>query len=434
MTNVPQIVRDRLKAAPPVEHPDANLLTAFAESSLSGHERTTVLHHLSRCADCREVVVLALPATEAVQPTSSPKRISWPTWPALRWGLVAAGVVAVASVGVVRYQHENRAQTASLKAVATEARNDVPVPPASSADASKATSHAAYPAPNAPAPRERRQEPAAPAEAKRTLLMNPAIGGAVLGQRVASLPQAQAPTPASPVLVGQQPARSKDFQVPAANEVVEVTGANVQTEIAENRTAPTQALDLNEPAVAKSKNAEAPQAASAGAAAAAPSPNPSAGAQVAEAQMKIMQSPARWTISGTGALQRSFDQGQTWQDVNVAANAMSVDTFYFKQETAEVSAKPAAKQSLKKGAAAPMTFRAVTANGLDVWAGGPQGALYHSADNGNHWTRVVPTSSGLVLSGDIVALDFPDPQHGKVTTSTPEVWITTDAGQTWQKQ
>ena len=62
MQNVPKIVRDRLQAAAPaVNHPDADLLTAFAERSLPEHERTVVLEHLARCGDCRDIVALALP-------------------------------------------------------------------------------------------------------------------------------------------------------------------------------------------------------------------------------------------------------------------------------------------------------------------------------------------------------------------------------------
>jgi photosystem II stability/assembly factor-like uncharacterized protein len=224
------------------------------------------------------------------------------------------------------------------------------------------------------------------------------------------------------------------------NETAEVSGANGESDIAQNRTAPIQGLDLSEPAVAKSKNAE-PQAGYAGAAAAtAPSPNPPAGlvtTQLAEAQPKVTPPPARWTISGTGALQRSLDQGQTWQDVNVADSDAALSAFSFARQTVsaqEVSKHASNKPALKKNAASPLVFRTVTFNGPDVWAGGSQGALYHSVDNGDHWTRVVPTASGTSLSGDVVTLDFPDPQHGKVTTSTPEVWMTSDDGQTWQKQ
>ena len=112
MQNVPKIVRDRLQAAPPaVNHPDADLLTAFAERSLPDRERTVVLEHLARCGDCRGIVALSLPEVESVQTTVRPSPSGWLTWPALRWGFVAAGVVAVASLGILQFQR--RAQHAT---------------------------------------------------------------------------------------------------------------------------------------------------------------------------------------------------------------------------------------------------------------------------------------------------------------------------------
>jgi photosystem II stability/assembly factor-like uncharacterized protein len=90
-------------------------------------------------------------------------------------------------------------------------------------------------------------------------------------------------------------------------------------------------------------------------------------------------------------------------------------------------------QALKQDAASPL-FRAVAANGAEVWAGGSGGLLYHSRDAGDHWSRIVPASAGGTPTGDIVGLEFADPQHGKVSTSTAEIWITADSGQTWQKQ
>jgi photosystem II stability/assembly factor-like uncharacterized protein len=101
-------------------------------------------------------------------------------------------------------------------------------------------------------------------------------------------------------------------------------------------------------------------------------------------------------------------------------------------KTSRAKAKDADK--VLKRETASLVFRAVAAAGADIWAGGSAGALYHSQDAGNHWIRVSPVSSGTVLTSDIVSLDFPDPQHGKLSTSTSEVWITADAGQTWQKQ
>jgi len=50
MESVPKIVRDRLQAVPPAaNHPDADLLAAFAEQSLPSDERASVLEHLARC-------------------------------------------------------------------------------------------------------------------------------------------------------------------------------------------------------------------------------------------------------------------------------------------------------------------------------------------------------------------------------------------------
>jgi len=109
----------------------------------------------------------------------------------------------------------------------------------------------------------------------------------------------------------------------------------------------------------------------------------------------------RWTISSDGQLQHSIDSGKTWQPVAVAEKA---------------------------------TFRALSANGPDLWVGGPAGLLYHSTDAGGHWTQVKPIANGATLTADVAALEFTDLLHGKLTTSAGEVWITIDAGQTWKIQ
>ena len=142
----------------------------------------------------------------------------------------------------------------------------------------------------------------------------------------------------------------------------------------------------------------------------------------------------RWTITSTGGLQRSLDQGVTWQAIDVMANPESSTNATSLQISANNSrAKRKDAHALKQDAASPL-FRAVAANGAEVWAGGSGGALYHSPDAGDHWTRIVPASVGFTLTGDILSLEFPDPQHGKVSTSAAEIWITSDDGQTWQKQ
>ena len=111
--------------------------------------------------------------------------------------------------------------------------------------------------------------------------------------------------------------------------------------------------------------------------------------------------PPRWTLSSDGTLQRSRDSGRSWQTIQVADNTI---------------------------------FRALAANRLEIWVGGASGALFHSSDAGQHWTQVRPVANGEALADDIIGVEFADTLHGKVTTSVQEIWITADAGQTWQKQ
>lgn len=108
----------------------------------------------------------------------------------------------------------------------------------------------------------------------------------------------------------------------------------------------------------------------------------------------------RWTLSSDGTLQRSLDSGRTWETI------------------------PVSNQT---------TFRALAANGLDIWVGGSGGALFHSSDAGQRWTQVRPVANGEALTDDIIGVEFTDTLHGKLTTSDDESWATADAGQTWQK-
>jgi photosystem II stability/assembly factor-like uncharacterized protein len=140
---------------------------------------------------------------------------------------------------------------------------------------------------------------------------------------------------------------------------------------------------------------------------------------------------ASWAITSAGGLQRSLDQGNSWHDVNVKASPAGTSFDALASVSLE-KAKDTAKADKKQNA--PIVFRVVAANGSEVWAGGAAGQLYHSIDAGNHWSKVVPSADGAVLSGDVVTLEFVDAQHGKVSTSTSEVWVTGDDGLTWRKQ
>ena len=105
MSRLPKSVSERLKASvSPVGHPDPDVLTAFSERLLPPHERAVVMEHLARCGECRDIVALALPATESVPELASAAHHGWLRWPVLRWGAVAAGILVIASIGIQHYR------------------------------------------------------------------------------------------------------------------------------------------------------------------------------------------------------------------------------------------------------------------------------------------------------------------------------------------
>jgi hypothetical protein len=413
MQNVPQIVRERLKAEVSSAHPETNLLAAFTERSLSDNERQTVLEHLARCAACREIVALALPEPLATQNAPSPAHITWLSWPAFRWGVVTAGLALVA-LGALKYQRHTRPQLSAMVArqagpMAATQTNESAAPTAASRNQEKDLGIVAS---NAQSPRQQSPSPArvyAPESRDRTGSRQ----GMSLPAHHQSARQSAAPVPSFlPGLAAKQPAAPP---IPASAETVAVEAQSAAVDATETQQvaqgAPAPMLNRNVGAIDKAKPA----------------------ITTALSQLQVQAAP-RWSITSTGGLQRSFDGGKSWQDVEVTATTTSAVAANFESSARKSLASNQANQTLAKAPDQPLIFRAVAANGSDVWAGGSNAALYHSTDAGNRWVRVMPSSSGVLLTGDIMGLDFSSPQIGSVSTSTGEVWNTTDAGQSWQKQ
>jgi hypothetical protein len=489
MPDVPKFVVKRLGEIPPAlagSHPDADLLTAFAEQSLAGNERALVMEHLAICGDCRDVIAMALPATEIIgqtAPAGSTARTGWFGWPFLRWGALAAGVLAVISVGVLQYTlrlEDNRlASNVTLK---------------DAAPAAAVSNQQALPQPTAPHTEMRSKGLAAPAtqtlaadeaasEAKRvvqppsraahanTFASSAGAGigsgaGRGIGGGAFRSPSASGqtssrggdlalapPSPAPAVPAPNTPAQaSQQVEVGRANETVAVSGANgpvatesvstlPQNQIAQNQVElPVNGRSSTNLDVVKAKDADSNAV------------HGSAGKQsVASPSRPLQTSPAlmvraspRWSISSIGALQRSFDGGNTWENVdpNLSSSSLMSESVTVNGAAPAKADKKADyrsagsqdKKNQKAEASPNAVFRAVAASGLEVWAGGSAGMLFHTSDGGGIWIRVTPSSGGTILTGDIVNIQFSDTQHGRVTTSTPELWTTSDGGQTWQKQ
>ncbi|MDP9161948.1 MAG: YCF48-related protein [Acidobacteriota bacterium] len=118
----------------------------------------------------------------------------------------------------------------------------------------------------------------------------------------------------------------------------------------------------------------------------------------------MIASPAalapQWRLSGNGSPQRFVQASGAWETVLVSPGG---------------------------------AFLAIFSLGNEVWVGGANAALYHSSDAGLHWSAIKPMTNGEFLKGDVTAIEFVDPQHGKLTTANEEVWTTEDAGQSWQR-
>ena len=432
MEQLPKIVRERLKIQAGGEHPDADLLTAFAEQALPDRERSRVLLHVSRCADCRNVLALAaLPAMTASGSLDTARPTRGFQWKVLRWGAAVACVVIVGSAvllrrdvfkphsvetaavpeqpGAEQYAYQPAQQDAATKLRAeqaissgTENEKDIgrveekvlkrPAPPKL-----PVTTPAA---PVARATRGDQKQEIAPgsmqasgsgAEVSGALAAKPAWAGAaaqtVRDERKNPVPEA-----------GPQSTKTTDLAtLGKASEMLEVEASPVPAEVESGN-------KKDAPGKAKAASNAAKDAPAA--------PPVVAQNQVAFSEETVSQKMdrvagirrvplSRWTISSDGRLQHSIDAGRTWQPVAVADKA---------------------------------TFRALSANGPDVWVGGAAGLLYHSADSGANWTQVKPAFANVALAADIAAIEFTDLQHGKITTSAGEVWTTEDAGQTWRRQ
>ncbi len=103
------------------EHPDENLLSAFAEHALTSSERERVVGHLSTCARCRDVVFLAQQAFLETEPSEvAPPRSVVMGWGWRWWGPVGAGVLAVLliAVPIAVHRHRNRVMLSAPEQIA----------------------------------------------------------------------------------------------------------------------------------------------------------------------------------------------------------------------------------------------------------------------------------------------------------------------------
>ena len=418
MPEVPKIVYERLRGAAAAEgaHPDSNLLAAFAEQTLSAAERESVVQHLAQCKDCRAAVALSIPALEAapelaLEPLAPTARVriatgrTWFAWNRLGWAGLAAGVLIAAGVLVMRPGGEKKVNEAQQRPAATIApqveKAEPDKSPATRASSSEVTTTVEN-RPEAPAP------PAAPL---RNEMKKLAVAAAAPKKEAVPPPQASAQSAGANLghsldkdVAGGLVAGASMSRAQSTAESVEVTAeAPLNTETAQ--TSDTLAGAGAAPVVrAKAARAQEASTSSADAkqqyAVSALQDLPTKGRDMAELQKAVpgaAQVVPQWALRGD-KVQRSLDSGARWTTV-------------FHHHALVCAA----------------------ALGADVWAGGKNGDLFHSADSGATWTQVRP-SAGEILHDEVTHIDVYSPGQVVLTTSTNESWSTTDGGKTWTKK
>jgi hypothetical protein len=445
MQQLPKIVKERLATPGLSGHPDADMLTAFAEQSLPGSDRVLIMEHIARCGDCREVLALALPEMEeAVAPVTWQR--PWFSMPVLRWGAIAAACVVLVSVGVVRYRQGSPQMTAEVKIpkestfnTASNTSNEPAIPstkseippppnPASIAGADKPSPMTSLSRPGDTAARadvntvrEKTNSDALVASvsalagsASKNEPQQPTADASSFAARVRPVAPASTQTEtlkaanASPAALPEQSQLASQQTENVEQTEQQANSSEVRTVVGKAK-APIAAPAMGSPGLARSS---APFSMTPATEASAPGP--------------------RWTITSAGGLQRSYDEGKTWQDVSVTANPVSAKVT-LQAEPSALSAQNVPQLKKQKDSVASPIIRAISASSSEIWAGAAGGVVYHSSDAGNHWTSIIPSDNGVLLTGDIVSLQFSDASHGKITTSTSEIWTTTD-GQHWSKQ
>jgi hypothetical protein len=446
MDQLPKLVRDRLQqtskdrsASTMGEHPDSDLLTAFVERSLSDRERNQVAGHLFQCRECRDGVAVAAPEVTAASP--APRGLHgpqpWFRWPALRWGALAASLVIVGAAVMIGTR-TNR-ETASVVTFPAPTEESSPQPPA----ADKAMSEVPGSDKNLETKREpnrtlaRSEQPRKKVMTAQPRQQQPGAMGGVIGAGIGSGiggGVGAAASSAAPI-ANDRKASSDELQKFASKDMPansaagqRVNGLKIIPPAApptppEGGTDQLARTPTSSETVIGSKSvtlrAASPMAQSGAVArakanehtkdeVATTSPAPAyanrdlseTSASAPAGLMPDLKLP-KWSLSQDGLPQRSFDSGKSWEKIPIEK---------------------------KNG------FRALSANGMDIWVGGPTGLLYHSTDIGLHWTRVIPVVNAATLSADIVRIEFADAVHGKVMTSTGETWTTSDQGKTWARQ
>jgi len=129
-----------------------------------------------------------------------------------------------------------------------------------------------------------------------------------------------------------------------------------------------------------------------------PLPEDEASLQNLQKSLDLKSTGTLWRVSSSGELQQSTDAGHNW------------------------------RTALREH---PSKFKAVASSGATVWAGGDDGALWSSLNNGLTWRKLAPSMDGHSPRGTVENIQLAAPKNVTFKTSAGETWSSPDGGINW---
>jgi hypothetical protein len=427
MAELPKIVSSRMRQGEAGPHPDADVLSAFGEQRLRGAERESVLAHLAACGDCREIVALAAPPQEAAVETVAiiGRRGRFGVW---QWGAVAASIVIVGGavwMAAPEMMVRKAPMPAAETSIAIPARGAEEAQQTEIASAEKAEPSAVRGKNDvsSPPPTEekfnRTKERDQLSDANRTAGIGGGIprsaNGEVPGGSIGFTMDARRSASAVAEPKSDNQRKGQFAAIASPPKVVMQTRNEVAPATAEDRaaapaaSAPAAAAELDSRLAAKPVS-PAPEKQEQ------PKDEESANANSARAR----GDEARHAFTLDQSLSKKAKPGYDFLPaMRLSSNGMLQQ---------QAIGKNNSWRDLKVGAGEPL--RALALRGDEIWVGGDKGVLYRSADGGRSWTAV---DLKLADKAGVITLKFRDLQHGELTTSSGETWVSEDGGSTWKK-
>ncbi len=373
-------------------HPSPDVLTSFVERTLASPENEVVTHHLAQCAECREIVFLASNAAEdevrdgreMVAAAAAGRAAAMPVYavssrPAAararwivrtRWAVSIAAAALLISTGLVL---QFRRATSGDQAATVKVASNRPAPASPEAQQSA----------TAASPRDASAKPSvAESLAKAAPHPTPAAQAKKLPETTMIARNASDAFPSAPA--AERAPRATTSQATAGAAVGGTSNAVVPEVRPQSSFAESESAQKSETAQSLQLQQRAPLTFG----------------KSGMGMKAVSAVRPQWRIGPDGHLERSM----------------------------------AANQWTRALDDQPVIFHAVAVIGNDVWAGGNGGALFHSSDRGEHWSKVSLASNSNVETGAIVSIRFDDSQHGIVASDSGTRWATTDGGVTWTTQ